>query len=175
LKTVYTIGHSNRGLGELIELLESEGVELVYDVRRFPGSRAAPHFSREVLSIELGRVGLKYVWDERLGGYRRFGRDVEDVGIGRCFKSEGFRAYATYMIKNSEARRACRELASIAEGVTTAIMCREKIPWRCHRKILSDYMVSRGFMVIHIIERGWRAAHRLTKCARILDGELTYI
>jgi len=175
MKIVYTIGHSNRRLEDFLSLLKEVGVELVYDVRSFPTSRIAPHFSKHILSNELSRAGLKYIWDGRLGGYRKFGRDVEDFGIARCFKSEGFRAYATYLVKNSEARRACRELALIAEKNITAIMCKERIPWRCHRKILSDFMISQGFKVIHIIDEDWKAVHKLTKCARIVNGELTYV
>jgi len=175
MKTVYTIGHSNRSLEEFVKLLKSERVRLVYDVRSFPTSRIAPHFTRHTLSNALSRAGLKYIWDRRLGGYRKFGKDVEDFGIARCFKSEGFRTYATYIVRSSEARRACEELASIAEKITTAIMCKERIPWRCHRKILSDFMVSRGFQVVHIIDENWKAVHKLTKCARIVDGKLTYV
>ena len=173
-KRVYTIGHSNRSLEKFVDLLKKWSVEVVYDVRSFPTSRIAPHFSRESLSEKLRELGFEYVWDKRLGGYRRFGRDVEDVGIATCFRAEGFRAYATYLVRNPEARRACLELADVAEKKRTAIMCSERIPWRCHRKIISDFMVAKGFQVIHLIEHDWTAVHKLSKCAKIVNGELIY-
>jgi len=175
LKRVYTIGHSNRSLGEFIALLEGHGIQVVYDVRSFPTSRIVPHFSKSRLSESLRKMGIRYIWDRRLGGYRRFGRDVEDHGIATCFKSQGFRAYATYLVMNQEARHAGEELAAIAEKHLTAIMCRERIPWRCHRKILSDLMLAKGFQVIHIIDERWKAVHKLSRCARVIGGKLTYI
>jgi len=175
MKKVYTIGHSNRSFEEFAELLKAHGVETVYDVRSFPTSRIAPHFSKHILSEKLRGIGVKYVWEGRLGGYRRFGRDVEDLGIATCFKAEGFRAYATYLTHNSDARQAGRELALVAEKSLTAIMCTEKIPWRCHRKIISDLMIAKGFQVIHIIDKRWEAVHKLSRCARIINGELGYV
>jgi len=174
-KIIYTIGHSNRTFEKFLELLKDARVKLVYDVRSFPTSKIAPHFSKNILSEKLREAGLRYIWDKRLGGYRKFGRDVEDFGIASCFKSEGFRAYATYLVKNPEAKQACRELALVAERIITAILCKERIPWRCHRKIISDFMVSQGFQVIHIIDENWKVVHKLTKCARIIEGELTYV
>jgi len=174
-KRVYTIGHSNRSMSEFLKLLRLFGVEVVYDVRSFPSSRVAPHFSKPILAEALRREGLVYLWDGRLGGYRRFGRDVEDLGIARCFKSEGFRAYATYLTTKSEAIEAAERLAEIAADNPTAIMCSEKIPWRCHRKIISDLMIAKGFEVIHIIDEGWKAVHKPSKCARIVQGKLVYV
>ena len=174
-RRVYTIGHSNRSLDDFLELLRRMEIEIVYDVRSFPTSRIAPHFAKQALSKTLRELGLKYIWDKRLGGYRKFGRDVEDVGIASCFKSEGFRAYATYLITNSDAKQACRELVKTAEHGVTAIMCSEKIPWRCHRKIISDFMTAKGFQVIHIIDKKWTAVHKLSRCAKVIDGELVYL
>jgi len=172
---VFTIGHSNRSLEDFLNLLKERGTEVLYDVRRFPTSKFVPHFSKDPLSSAVEAAGIRYIWDGRLGGYRRFGRDVEDLGIATCFKSQGFRAYATYLTTNPLARKAISRLASICRRRTTAIMCRERIPWRCHRKIISDYMIAKGFRVIHIIDKGREAVHRLSKCARIIDGELRYV
>lgn len=175
VKRVYTIGHSNRGLEEFLTIIRRHGIQVIYDVRSFPTSRIVPHFSKLELSESLREMGVGYVWDGRLGGFRRFGRDVEDYGLATCFKSEGFRAYATYLVMSDEARRAGEELAAVAEKYLTAIMCRERIPWRCHRKILSDLMLAKGFQVIHLIDEGWAVEHKPSKCAEIRDGRLTYV
>ena len=172
---VFTIGHSNRSLTEFLSLLKKRGIEVLYDVRSFPTSRFVPHFSKESLMSAVKAAGIEYIWDRRLGGYRRFGRDVKDLGIARCFKSQGFRAYATYLTTNPLAREAVSELATICRRKATAIMCKERIPWRCHRKIISDYMIAKGFRVIHIIDEGHEVIHKLSKCARIIDGELRYV
>jgi len=172
---VFTIGHSNRSLEKFLNILKRKGVEVLYDVRSFPTSRFVPHFSKESLSSAVEAIGIEYIWDGRLGGYRRFGRDVKDLGIATCFKSQGFRAYATYLTTNPLAREAVSELAAICRRKITAIMCKERIPWRCHRKIISDYMIAKGFRVIHIIDEGHEVIHKLSKCARIIDGELHYV
>jgi len=175
LKKVYTIGHSNRSFEEFVKLIKAHDIQVVYDVRSFPTSKIVPHFSKPQLSENLREIGVEYIWDKRLGGYRRFGRDVDDHGIATCFRSQGFRAYATYLIMNQEAIEAAEKLVATAENYLTAIMCRERIPWRCHRKILSDLMLARGFQVIHIIDEKWKAVHKLSKCARVIDGRLTYV
>lgn len=175
MKRVYTIGHSDRGIEEFLAIIRRHGIRVVYDVRSFPTSRIVPHFSKSKLSESLREIGIGYIWDGRLGGFRRFGRDVEDHGMATCFKSEGFRAYATYLVMNEGARRAGVELAAVAEKHPTAMMCRERIPWRCHRKILSDLMLAKGFQVIHVIDEDWIVEHKLSKCAKIVDGRLTYI
>ncbi|HDJ66696.1 MAG TPA: DUF488 family protein [Nitrososphaeria archaeon] len=172
---VFTIGHSNRSLEDFLSLLNEKGIEALYDVRSFPTSKFVPHFSRDALSSALEAIGITYIWDRRLGGYRKFGRDVEDLGIAKCFKSQGFRAYATYLTTNPLAKEAASKLASICSKRVTAIMCKERIPWRCHRKILADYLIAKGFKVIHLIDHGVEVVHRLSKCARVVEGELRYI
>jgi len=172
---VFTIGHSNRSLEQFLSLLNEKGIRVLYDVRSFPTSRFVPHFSKDPLSKAVEAVGITYIWDRRLGGYRRFGRDVEDLGIARCFRSQGFRAYATYLTTNSLAKEAASRLASICAKKVTAIMCKERIPWRCHRKIIADYLIAKGFRVVHVIDHGVEVVHRLSKCARVVNGELRYI
>ena len=172
---VFTIGHSNRSLEDFLSLLKDKEIEVLYDVRSFPTSKFVPHFSKDLLSNTVEAAGIMYIWDGRLGGYRRFGRDVEDLGIAKCFKSQGFRAYATYLTMNPLAREAASKLDSICRKKITAIMCKERIPWRCHRKIIADYLIAKGFKVIHLIDHGVEVVHRLSKCARIIDGELRYV
>ena len=173
-KIIYTIGHLNRKLEDFMRLLKKFKIELLYDVRSFPTSKVAPHFSKDLLSKTLAEAGIKYLWDRRLGGYRKFGKDVKDIGIATCFKSEGFRAYATYLVLCEEALKAVEKLSLLAGKLRTAIMCSERLPWRCHRKILSDTMIARGFKVIHIINESWQVQHKLSRCAQIINGVLVY-
>jgi len=87
---IFTIGHSNRSIEEFLRLLSLYKIKILVDVRRWPMSNKFPHFNSENLSRSLSSIGLKYIWMENLGGYRKFGKDIEDFGIAKYFKSEGF-------------------------------------------------------------------------------------
>jgi len=172
---VYTLGHSTRSLGEVLAIVRRRGVELVVDVRRWPTSRRRPWFSKEALRAALEGVGVEYRWmGDVLGGYRRFGVDVEDTGGASCFESEGFRAYAIYLTMNPEAVRAMRILEEQALRKVTLILCSERLPWRCHRKIIADWLVLRGFRVIHVIDDDREIPHKPSKCARSEGGKVYY-
>ncbi|MEM1832113.1 MAG: DUF488 family protein [Desulfurococcaceae archaeon] len=175
MKVVYTIGYGGRSIVDFAELLKYFEIEVVVDVRRWNKSIKFPVFSGSNLRTELGRKNIQYIWIPHLGGYRKFGVDVEDVGIASCFKSEGFRAYATYITRCGNVKPYLDKLVEIADRKKVAIMCSEKYPWFCHRKILSDYMVARGFKVLHIIEQNYVVEHELSKCAVIENNELKYI
>jgi len=175
VERVYTLGHSNRSLKEFINIIQHYSIQILFDVRRFPSSRFSPHFSYNNLLKTLEKLNIDYVWIKELGGFRKFGKDVEDIGIGRSIKSEGFRAYATYLATNNGSKRALAKLASIAEQKTTVIMCRERFPWRCHRRFISDYLFSREFQVIHIIDVGREIKHKLPRYACLHDGEVFYL
>ena len=173
---VYTVGHSNRSLEELLRLIKHKEIELVIDVRRFPGSRKFPWFSRENLELELRRAGIEYLWlGDRLGGFRRFGVDVEDTGGATCFVSPSFRAYALYVTTNPDAWEAVLRVEELARSKRTALLCRERLPWRCHRKILSDVLVLHGFTVYHIIDEDRLIRHKPAGCAKLLpSGRVIY-
>lgn len=175
LKTVYTIGYGGWSLTELLEVLIKLGVKAVVDVRRWNSSRRNPEFSGSSLKTVLEEAGLMYYWLPELGGYRKFGIDVEDRGVGKCFESEGFRAYATYITTSPTPKQSLQALIDISFKYTAALLCCERLPWMCHRKILSDYLVSKGFKVIHVLGRDKLIAHTLSKCASIEKGELVYV
>ena len=171
---VYTLGYGGLGVGDFVKLLLKLGVEVVVDVRRWCTSRRVPEFSGRALQPLLSSSGIRYVWIPELGGYRRFGVDVEDLGIGRCFRSEGFRAYATYVLHSPSARGALARLEEVCRSYRALLLCRERVPARCHRKILSDWLLFKGFRVLHVVPpRVFE--HRFTKCARVVSGELTYL
>ncbi len=156
LKRIYTIGHSTRTLEEFVALLREHGVARLADVRRYPGSRRHPHFSRESLEQTLPEHGVEYVHFEDLGGRRSPAKDSPNA----AWENDQFRGYADYM--------------GSAPLHPTAVMCAEAVPWRCHRNLLSDELVRRGIEVIHIVGPGSARPHELSKMARI-DGDcVTY-
>jgi uncharacterized protein (DUF488 family) len=173
-KVIYTIGYGGRALEEFLELLKHFKITTIIDVRRWNTSQRQPEFSGRNLTEVLSRLRIEYHWVPELGGYRRFAVDVEDYGIARCFKAEGFRAYATYITMNSTVKPYLEKLVEIASATTTALLCCERTPWRCHRKILSDYLYARGFAVLHILGKEVVVRHRLSKCGAVIDGELKY-
>ncbi|MHA1617119.1 MAG: DUF488 domain-containing protein [Candidatus Njordarchaeales archaeon] len=170
-KIIYTIGHSNRSIEEFIDILKHYNISWVIDVRRFPTSRKFPHFTRENLKTILRSVGIKYVWlGDSLGGYRGYIRGASSI---KCFKAQGYRNYAAYM-QTRDWQIGFEKVVEIANKSTATIMCSERIPWRCHRKLISDALLVRGFTVIHIIEKDHLIHHKLTKCARIGNNNTLY-
>jgi len=172
---VYTAGYDRRSLDEFAEILRRYSAPRVVDVMRWAKSIRAPEYSAEHLGRVLQAFGVEYYWIPELGGYRRFGADVEDIGVAKCFESPGFRAYATYITMSPAAKPHLNWLTQLVSEKASALMCREKLPWMCHRKILADYLTAKGFTVIHIIDADRAVPHRLHECARVVNGELVYI
>jgi uncharacterized protein (DUF488 family) len=154
---IFTIGHSNRPLDELLSLLGEFKIEVLVDIRRFPGSRKFPHFNRQSLEKTLPEAGIEYIWLEDLGG-RRSGPDLAD-SPNTGLKSPAFRRYADYM-RTEQFHSAVNRLLSVASVKPTAVMCAEKLFWKCHRRLLSDYLVARDVLVEHIMDSA-RGEHGL--------------
>lgn len=169
------MGHSNRSLEDFLEIISSYKIEIIIDVRRWPASLKYPYFNSKILSSTLLNRKIRYEWIEELSGYRKFGKDVEDLGLASCFRSKGFRAYATYILRSGKAKSALNKILDLSEKNTIAIMCAEKLPWRCHRKIISDWLVAKRNKVIHIIEKDTTVLHKLSDCAFVDNGELNYL
>ncbi|MFC1636992.1 DUF488 family protein [Planctomycetota bacterium] len=159
---LYTIGHSNLPIEQFVALLKEFEIGLVADIRRYPSSRKFPHFNRPALCECLATEGIDYLWLEALGGRRSGGKNEKSPNIG--LTSPGFRNYADYMATD-QFRSAVQRLLSAAAELRTAIMCAEKLYWKCHRRILSDYLVSQGIEVIHIISPGEASTHKLSSSA----------
>jgi len=170
-KIIYTLGHSNRSIEEFLGIITKYGIRVVFDVRRFPSSRKFPHFNRENLEHTLRRRGVEYYWMENLGGYRGY---VKGANKYKCFRAQGYRNYVAWMETNTW-RIDFQRLVKVASKAISAVMCSERIPWRCHRKLIADALLVEGFKVIHIIDADRIVEHKLTKCARIVNGKLTYI
>ena len=164
---LFTIGHSTRSGEEFLLLLGEFKIAILVDIRRFPGSRKFPHFNRQSLEQTLPAAGIEYIWLEDLGG-RRSGINI-DKSLNAGLKSPGFHYYADYM-QTEQFHLAVNKLLSIAVEKPTAIMCAEKLFWKCHRRLLSDYLMAQGVCVEHIIESGRLQPHKLSDNAVIIEG-----
>jgi uncharacterized protein (DUF488 family) len=166
---IWTIGHSTRGIEELLVVLDAYGIELVVDVRRFPGSRRLPQFSGEALGASLEAHGIAYRWLAALGGRRR--PDAASTSTG--WRHPAFRAYADH-VATEEFAAGLIELLMLAQGLRTAVMCAEILWWRCHRRIIADVLVMIGIEVFHIRDAETAEPHAIGPPARVEDGRLTY-
>lgn len=169
---LFTVGHSNLSGDQFVALLEQHGIELLIDIRRFPGSRAFPQFHQEALSRLLGRHGIKYRWMEELGG-RRPKQHLPDPELNAGLRNASFRNYGDYM-QTSAFQAGLSELIEAASQQRTAIMCSEAVYWRCHRRLVSDAIVARGGTVQHLFSGGEMRPHQLTPGARISGNTVTY-
>ncbi len=168
---LFSIGHSNQPLGHFLALLTQHRIEILADIRRFPGSRKYPHWNRENLAAAVLGVGIEYRWMEALGGRRHGRKDVPSPNLG--LRNEGFRNFADYML-TPEFRQAIKELLEIAARRRTAMMCAEAVFWRCHRRLVSDFLLAGGIVVQHIFPNGDVKPHELTTGAMIESGAVTY-
>src|ERR1700733_4184004 len=168
--TLYTVGHSTRTLAELVSALKAHDIETLVDIRAFPMSRRLPHFNREALENELPKLGIRYIWMKALGGYRKATREDSPH---TALRNASFRNYADYSL-TPEFEQAMDELPRIAEQSRIAYMCAERVYFRCHRMIVSDWLVAHGHEVLHIDAEGPARPHKLLPEARVVDGQLIY-
>ena len=162
--TVYTVGHSTRALGEFLALLRHYRIEVLVDVRTFPRSRRFPHFNQVALRESLPGEGIDYLWLKELDG-RRHGPPAQDSpNLG--LRTPGFRNYADHML-SAEFQIAVAELREVASTRRLALMCAERLHWRCHRRLVSDYLTARGESVRKKARSGVDVEHRVA-----LGGEV---
>jgi uncharacterized protein (DUF488 family) len=171
--TLFTIGHSTRSTAEFLELLRGNGVQLLVDVRRFPGSRRHPQFGSDALAAALAEAGIGYRHEEALGGRRTTERGAAP-SPNTAWRHAAFRAYADYTA-TPPFQAALQRLMDDARERTPAIMCAEAVPWRCHRRLITDALLARGVPVADIIGPGPAAEARLSPHAVVhADGLVTY-
>lgn len=168
-KTIWTIGHSTRTLEELVEMLHSFQIEMVVDIRSYPGSRRYPQFNKESLEISLPENNIHYIHLKKLGGRRKVRPDSKNT----AWRHIAFRGYADYM-ETDDFKEGIQELENIAIKQRTAYMCSEAVWWRCHRSMVSDYLKVHGWKVLHIMGIGKEGEHPYTAPARTINGELNY-
>jgi uncharacterized protein (DUF488 family) len=170
MNTIYTIGHSTRTIDEFIALLKEQGIDLLVDIRRFPGSKRYPHFGKEELPRHLEAAGISYLHEEAFGGRRDARPDSEH----RAWRNAQFRGYADHM-DTPEFQAALDRLFQRAETSKQVLMCAEAVPWRCHRQLTADAVVARGARVLDIINSGEPSEHKLHKEAQVReDGTVVY-
>ncbi len=166
--TVYSADHGNRSLEEFIALLAP--VRLLVDVRAYPMSRRHPRFSREPLTRALAENGIEYAWQgKELGGLRKPNPESVNTGLNNL----SIRAYADHMASPGFVA-AIDELLVPAEHAPLVVMCAERLPWQCHRYLISDYLIVRGLSVIHLMALDKSQPHILNPLVRVVDAKLIY-
>jgi len=168
---IWTIGHSTRAIEPFISMLNENEIKLIADVRMFPGSKRYPQFGREALKESLGKARISYEHFPELGGRRKARPDSKN----NAWRNEAFRGYADYM-ETQDFQRGIDRLLDLAEkNGPTAIMCAEAVWWRCHRRIITDYLLTDGIQVAHIMGPGEIDPATLTPGAKQRsDGKLVY-
>jgi uncharacterized protein (DUF488 family) len=167
---LFTVGHSTRTLDELVQMCEAHGVRAIADVRRFPGSRRSPHFARQALQASLPASGIDYLWLPALGGHRRRGADAPPSP----WHVEAFAAYADHM-RSPEFHVGIEHLLTVLADRPTAIMCAEASPYRCHRRLISDWAELHGIDVVHLIDDRRSEPHHVTDFARRAGESVVYV
>ena len=153
-------------------MLQAHDIRLLEDIRAFPMSRRHPHFNREHLELWLPEIGCDYIWEKDLGG-RRGKQMPAEQSPNIALRNPSFRNYADYMLSD-KFQQAIERLVQQAEKRHTVIMCAEMLYFRCHRMLVSDYLLSQGHTVLHIREEKPPKTHVLTQDARVIDGQLVY-
>ena len=167
---LFTLGHSNRALSELIEMLQQAGVQTLVDIRAQPGSTRHPHFNEDSLREAVSAVGIQYHWAGRqLGGMRAQKQDSPH----KALQNEGLRGFADYM-DGPAFQRAITQLSGLAERATTAVLCAEQEPLHCHRSLIADYLTLQGMQVTHLIDNSTQRTHQLRPEARRESAALIY-
>jgi uncharacterized protein (DUF488 family) len=171
--TIFTIGHSTHTSAEFIALLREAGVDLLVDVRSIPRSRAQPQFNADVLPQTLQAAGVAYRHASALGGRRHRRKDAPQ-SPNTFWQNASFRNYADYAMTD-RFRAGLNELIALSHAHRCAIMCAEAVWWRCHRRIIADYLLADGIPVAHIMGPHKIEEAKPTAGARVLpDGTLRY-
>jgi uncharacterized protein (DUF488 family) len=172
---IYSLGHSTRSWQDFVELLRQHHIVNLVDIRRYPGSRKFPHFNKDVMEKRLEEDGIRYRHLPELGG-RRSTRASKLSAANGGWRSPAFHAYADYM-STSEFRHGIQELLDLAKTGTTAIMCSEAVPWRCHRQLVSDAIMTLyhvDVMDVTSLAKSGTRLHSPTKFMKVQGEQLTY-
>ena len=168
-RIAFTIGHSTRPFDEFGALLAGHGIATLIDVRTVPRSRHNPQYSQERLPGALATLGIAYDHAPGLGGFRTARPDSPNSG----WRNTSFRGYADYM-QTPEFDENLFWLMQVASEKRTAVMCAEAVPWRCHRSLIADALLVRGWQVDEIVSPKRAQAHRLTPFAKVEGESITY-
>lgn len=167
--TIFTLGHSTRPMEEFLFLLQAHQVKCVFDIRSIPGSSHCPQFNQESLKASLKRARIGYRHFKDLGGRRSAVKDSKNTG----WKKASFRNFADYM-QTPAFKRGLEKLEKAAFTKRCALMCAEALPWRCHRSLVADALVVRGWQVLHIFSAKVAKEHQRTSFLKVSRGKLSY-
>jgi uncharacterized protein (DUF488 family) len=167
--TIFTIGHSTRSLADFTAILKAYEIERLVDIRTVPRSRTNPQFNRDTLPEALAQAGMEYEHVPALGGLRH----ARPESINTGWRNLSFRGYADYMAC-AEFHEGLDHLIELARIHRSAIMCAEAVPWRCHRSLVADVLLIRGFNVNHIMSAAKANPHVMTRFAIVKNGEVCY-
>lgn len=167
---IHTIGHSTRSFDDLVEMLRPHGITALVDVRSFPSSRRHPQWDQAAITAALPS-DITYHWIRELGGRRHTPAGTPSVNGGWDVKA--FRDYADYMAGGAF-QAGLEELIELAHRERVVIMCSEAVPWRCHRRLITDALLVAGLEVIHIVSATATRAGTLTSFARVHGTQITY-
>ena len=166
---VFTVGHSTRSAEEFLKILAAHNINLLIDVRSFPGSRRYPQYNKDALSESLTAHHVEYRHFPSLGGRRKPRAGSKNI----AWRNASFRAYADH-VESAEFKQGIKELLELVSEKRIALMCAEAVWWRCHRSVIADYLKSIGVVVKHIIDVNTIEIHPYTSAARIGEGKLSY-
>jgi uncharacterized protein (DUF488 family) len=173
MPSLLTVGHGSLDRAALQQLLQDAAVDLVVDVRRYPGSRRNADVRREALELWLPAAGIDYRWDERLGGRRHLPSGV--LAIDTWWTDAAFRAYAAHT-RSDEFAAGMVDLLAAVPARQVIIMCSETLWWRCHRRLIADVAtLAKQIRVDHLLPSGRREPHELAVGARLsVDGHVVW-
>lgn len=166
---IYSVGHSTRTFAQLADILKAHGIKKVVDVRTIPKSRHNPQFNGDELRKSLPKSKIRYEHLKALGGLRRAKKDSINLG----WENASFRGFADYM-QTEEFERGLNRLKKIAQKQTTAIMCAEAVPWRCHRSLIADALARQKWVVLHIQSKKTVRRHKVTSFSKVRAGKIFY-
>ncbi len=167
---VFTIGHSTRSFDEVVEMLRGNEVTDLVDVRSLPGSRKYPQWNQDAIEEALPK-DIGYRWIKDIGGRRYTPVGTPSPNSG--WRVKAFRDYADYM-ETDKFRAGLAELMRVADQAVPAIMCSEAVPWRCHRRLITDALIARGVEVFNIMSATSTTRATLTEFAQVNEGTITY-
>jgi uncharacterized protein (DUF488 family) len=172
-RSFFTIGHSTRSLGEFVGLIRAADVQLVVDVRTVPRSRTNPQYNSETFAKALSEFEIGYEHIAALGGLRGRKR-VVPANVNGLWQNQSFHNYADYAL-GEEFQAGLTRLLELGHARQSATMCAEAVWWRCHRRIIADYLIAAGETVFHILGPDHIEPAHMTAAARLgPDRTLTY-
>ena len=169
---ILTIGHSTRSIAEFVDLLRLGGATLVVDVRTVPRSRRNPQYNEDAIAAELAPYQVGYKRIVGLGGLRGRSSDIPPE-VNGFWENQSFHNYADYALSDQFAE-ALAQLISLGASESCAIMCAEAVWWRCHRRIIADYLIARGIAVFHLMGEHRVDPARITPAGEVRDSTIVY-